>query len=133
MKTINRILFILLGFICVFLGALGMFLPILPTVPFLLLALACFAQSSRYFHEWLYHHRLFGPPLQQWQQYRVIPVRAKVVSITSMVASAIYVVFYTQSPVYMIVLMLAVMAYGAHFILTKPSHRKHEKECNDKG
>ena len=79
-KNAIRLLYITLGMLFVSLGALGAILPVLPTVPFMLLALWCFANSSERLHEWLYHHKLFGPPLQRWKQYRVIPLHTKIIA-----------------------------------------------------
>ena len=121
MPHLTRIIYMLAGLCCVGLGALGAVLPLLPTVPFMLLALACFARSSQRFHDWLFHHKRFGPPLQQWSQHRVIPRRAKIVALASMALSAGYVVACTATPWPLIALMLCVMGYGAYFILSKPS------------
>ena len=54
------------------LGSVGVLLPVLPTTPFIILALWCFAGSSKRLHDWLYNHRLFGPALQRWRENRVI-------------------------------------------------------------
>lgn len=122
MKVLTRPLFLCLGLVLVATGAIGVVLPLLPTTPFLILALFCFARSSQRFHDWLYHHRLFGPGLQRWDRYRVIPPMAKMFAVGSMTASGLYVILATQTPWPLIALMLAVMGYGAWFVLTKPSH-----------
>lgn len=77
-KQIKKYLLILLGFLCVVLGFIGALLPILPTTPFLLLALACFANSSPRFHQLLLNNRWFGSALQQWEESRSITRSTKV-------------------------------------------------------
>lgn len=118
-----RTVYFILGACFFSLGAVGTVVPGLPTTPFMLLALWAFARSSERFHNWLYHHRLFGPPLQQWHLYRVIPRRAKIFSITMMAASLVYLALFTTVSVWLKVFTALFMAYGAWFILTKPSHR----------
>lgn len=74
------------GSLCVLLGVIGIFLPLLPTTPFMLLAAACFARSSRRFHEWLLANRTFGPLIHEWEQHRSIPRRTKLTAIALMSA-----------------------------------------------
>lgn len=69
------------GLLCTGLGILGIFLPLLPTVPLLLLAAACFARSSERCHRWLLDHPRFGPALRGYLDGRGIPRRAKVKAI----------------------------------------------------
>lgn len=118
-----RAVYLLLGFLFFALGAVGAVVPGLPTTVFMLLALWAFARSSERFHHWLYHHRLFGPPLQEWQNHRVIPLRAKVLAVTMMTGSLVYLVFFTHIQVWLKVVTALVMLYGAWFILSKPSSR----------
>ena len=121
MKCTMRYIFFALGWLFFTLGLIGAFLPVLPTTPFMLLALAMFAKSSERFHRWLYNHRLFGPPLQKWHEHRVIPLKAKVLSVSMMSVSLLYVILYSPIPVWMVVVTGLLMAYGAWFVLTKPS------------
>lgn len=72
-----RILYISVGFTALILGALGAVLPILPTVPFVLLAAACFARGSERFHGKLLANRIAGPIIREWCLYRSMPRRAK--------------------------------------------------------
>jgi uncharacterized membrane protein YbaN (DUF454 family) len=115
--------YLLFGMLFVGLGAVGTVVPGLPTTVFMLLALWAFSRSSERFHAWLYHHRLFGPPLQQWHLYRVIPRRAKVLAIVMMVTSLVYLVLFTATSVWLKWVTALVMLYGAWFILTKPSQK----------
>lgn len=79
----HKPLLITLGLVLVGLAFLGIFLPVLPTTPFLLLALACFAKSSEKLHEWLLKNKTFGPFLRQWHETRSMPRKAKVYAIIS--------------------------------------------------
>ena len=72
-------------------------------------------------HAWLTGHPVFGPPLRDWQQHRVIPPRAKILAVGAMTASVVYVGFFSTAPWYAIALMAAVIVLGAAFILTRPS------------
>ncbi len=75
-----RIVYMLSGWISVGLGVVGIVLPILPTVPFLLLAAFCFAKSSTDAHLWLINHKYFGPPILGWQQNGCIRRPAKLMA-----------------------------------------------------
>lgn len=75
------------GLLCTGLAFLGVFLPVLPTTPLLLVALACFAKSSEKFHDWLLTHKTFGPPLRQWHETRSMTRKAKVIAIITILIS----------------------------------------------
>ena len=72
----NHIL-ILLGWFFVALGIVGALLPILPTTPFLILALALFSKSSPKFHKMLIENKWFGPTLKQWEASRTLSRKTK--------------------------------------------------------
>ncbi|MFY0595094.1 MAG: YbaN family protein [Cognatishimia sp.] len=75
-----------IGLIAVGLGLLGIILPLLPTVPFLLLAAFCFARSSERLHSWMMDHPTLGPPIQDWQDNGAISLKAKKLATLSVVA-----------------------------------------------
>jgi len=72
-----RLAFLTLGTLFVALGIAGIFLPVLPTTPFMLLAATCYARASTRFYNWLLNNRMFGPTILEWRRYRSIPYRVK--------------------------------------------------------
>ena len=85
-SPIVRALFFVAGVVSLALGVAGIFLPVLPTTPLVLLAATCFARSYRPFHEWLLNHRVLGPTLRDWYEHRSLKRRTKLVAITTMAA-----------------------------------------------
>lgn len=82
-----RIIWLSCGFLALGLGAVGVVLPLLPTVPFLLLAAFCFARSSERFHGWLLEHPVFGPPIADWRRSGAIRRKAKYLATASIGAA----------------------------------------------
>lgn len=76
-NTLLRWLLLVCGLLCTGLGIVGIFVPLLPTTPFLLLAAACFARSSERFHSWLLNHNRLGPIIRGYLDGSGIPLRAK--------------------------------------------------------
>lgn len=96
-STVVRVVLVLFGSVFVALGIAGIFLPVLPTTPFLLLAAACYARASRRFYNALLNNRWFGPAVLEWQQYRSIRYRTKLIAIATMaVTLAISIVFFVR-------------------------------------
>lgn len=79
-----RAFWVTCGAVSLALGIVGIFLPLLPTTPFVLLAAACFARGSERFHHWLVTHERFGPLVRDWQAHRSIPLRAKCLALSMM-------------------------------------------------
>ena len=83
-SRVVRALLLAAGTLCVALGVIGIFVPVLPTTPFLLLAAACYARASERFYLWLVRNPTFGPTIREWRRHRSIPYRTKVVAIALM-------------------------------------------------
>lgn len=79
-----KILVLGLGWLCVVLGFLGIFLPVLPTTPFLLLAAACFVRTSPKFYQWLVEHPRMGKYLVYYLDGKGMPLRAKIYTLVLM-------------------------------------------------
>ena len=82
MKKIKRIVFISLGCICVLAGLVGIFIPVLPTTPFLLLAAWLFTHSSDRFYQWLITNRWFGTYIRNYREGLGIPLIHKIISLS---------------------------------------------------
>ena len=85
----KRLVLISLGWICVSLAFVGVFVPGIPTTIFLIIALWAFTKTSKKLRYWLLHHKRFGPILSNWQEHKVVPLRAKILMVTFMILSII--------------------------------------------
>ncbi len=80
-QTLTRWLLMTIGIISVGVGTAGIFLPLLPTTPFLLVAAACFIRSSDRLYQWLIHNRWFGSYIRNYREQRALPLRAKAIAL----------------------------------------------------
>ena len=88
-----RIFLIIVGSVSLVLGILGIFLPMLPTTPFLLLSAAAWVKASPSLYEWLINHRVFGEYIRNFREYRAIPLRVKIISVSLVWLTIGYCVF----------------------------------------
>ncbi|MCB2127726.1 MAG: YbaN family protein [Rhodobacteraceae bacterium] len=107
------------GLFALILGVIGIFLPLLPTVPFLLLSAFCFARGSTRLHAWLLGNRHFGPSIRDWQNRGAISRKAKIAASISMVA-AIGLAIAFGVPKWIIGLQAATLLSVAVFVWTRP-------------
>lgn len=77
-----RYLLIVLGSLSLALGIIGIFLPLLPTTPFLLLAATLYVRSSEPLYQWLIHQKYLGTYIRNFREHRAIPLRAKIISVS---------------------------------------------------
>src|SRR3990167_8360585 len=82
-----NIIYLVIGWVALALGAIGAFLPVLPTTPFILLAAFCFSRGSKRTHEWLVSNPLFGGMVREWEAYGTIGMRAKLIATLMIVFS----------------------------------------------
>jgi len=92
-SSLRKWLLVSAGILCVGLATAGIFLPILPTTPFLMLAAACFVRSSDRFYRWLIGHRLFGRYIKYYREYRAITVQSKILTLALLWATIGYTAF----------------------------------------
>lgn len=79
-----------IGLISLCLGVVGIFLPVLPTTPFLLLSAALFLKSSRPLYDWLLNHPRLGPYIRNFMEHKAIPLRVKVISVSMVWITLVY-------------------------------------------
>ncbi|NLS14537.1 DUF454 domain-containing protein [Vibrio sp. SM6] len=121
-STITKItmwLFNLAGGLCLFLGLLGLFLPLLPTTPFILLASACWFKGSPRFHIWLHQHKTFGPILMDWQQHRAVAPNVKRKGTVMIVASFAFSIWWVNA-LWLKLMLLALAACLLSWFLRLP-------------
>ncbi len=113
-------LWALSGLFCVALAIVGIVIPLLPTVPFLLLAAFFFARSSSRLHNWLLSHRVFGPLITDWTRSGSINLRAKRLATLSILAVlAVSLAF--GVPWFVVTIQLVVLGIILIFIWTRPN------------
>ncbi|MBA7676764.1 Inner membrane protein YbaN [subsurface metagenome] len=86
-KGVKRVIYLVIGTLALFLGALGIFLPVLPTTPFVILAAACYLRSSKRMHAWILQSRLFGETIENFQAGRGLKRATKIRALVLMWAT----------------------------------------------
>jgi len=119
-----RALLIIVGTIFVGLGIVGIFIPILPTTPFLLLAAACYSKGSQRFYHWLLNNRWFGAYIDNYRQKRGMPLKIKIVTVALLwLTIGVSVAFAVQSSVQSlavrIILVLIAVGVSIHILSIK--------------
>lgn len=112
-----KILLNVVGSIAVVLAILGIFLPLLPTTPFLLLASACYVRGSERMHRWLLNNRLFGEYLRNIEDKRAMPMRGKIVTLVVLWGSMAYSIFIVE--VLLLRIMLFAIASGVTILILR--------------
>jgi len=119
-ERLVRAVFLTLGLFFTGIGFIGIFLPVLPTVPFLILAAGCFARSSERLEAWLMSHRHFGPMLTEWRLRGAIPRRGKLMALAG--SSLGMALFLLHAPgAWEIGAVAALMAVGLGYVFTRPT------------
>jgi uncharacterized membrane protein YbaN (DUF454 family) len=116
-----RLFYLAFGWLCVGLGVIGIILPILPTTPFLLLAVWAFSKSSPALAARLRNNARFGPLIRAWQDHGAIPVFGKVMAVAMMAASAVYVAGFSAAPAWVAILVVITVCAVGGYVVTRPS------------
>ncbi|MCW4006015.1 MAG: YbaN family protein [Candidatus Bathyarchaeota archaeon] len=119
-----RVLLIIAGTICLVIGTVGIFLPILPTTPLLLLAAACYVRSSPRLYKWLLNNRWFGEYIKNYREGKGIPMKTKIGAVTLLWVTIVYSAFFvTQVLAIQLVLLVIAVGVSTH-IIRLPTFKK---------
>lgn len=117
-------IFIILSFISLGFGIFGMFLPILPTTPFLLLSATLFAKSSTRYYQWLLNHKHLGQYIRDFREDKSIPLRIKIISITTLwITILLSIIFAAEGMLWLQILLAAIAIVVSIHILSFKTKR----------
>lgn len=119
-----KILCIVLGSLSLALGIIGIFVPLLPTTPFLLLTAALYFKASPRLYNWLLHQKHLGPYIRNYRENKAIPLRAKIVSLLLMWGTMLYCIFFLIPFLWVKIVMFLIAAGVTYHILSFKTLKK---------
>lgn len=125
MIQLKKILLIIAGTISLGLGILGIFLPLLPTTPLLLLAAACYVRSSERLYNWLITNKYFGPYILNYRQGNGIPLQAKIVGVSVLWISMLFTIIFVIPLMAVKIVLFLIGSYFTWFILKQKTLKKN--------
>ena len=126
---LRRRILIIAGTIFTGIGVIGIFVPILPTTPFLLLAAACYVRSSRRFYNWLLSNRFFGVYVKNYLEGKGMPLKVKILVIALLwITIGLLIGFVVEHLVVKIILVVIHTGVTIHIILIKTVKRNEKLE-----
>ncbi len=120
-KATFRTIFILAGWISLLLGLIGAFLPILPTTPFVILAAFFFSKGSQRLHQWLLGRPVLGKMVLEWEEHRMIRLKAKIFSTALIIPLFTYTLLYVDVHLAIKAIVSVIGAAVLTFIWSRPS------------
>ena len=125
MENLKKKIYICVGFLAVGLGIVGAFLPVMPTVPFLLVALFCFERSSKKYHDMILNNKYFGKVLRDYYEGRGLTISIKIKAILFLSCGMGFSVYRLHNVYLRIMLVLIWVGVALHIILlkTKPKEK----------
>ena len=117
----KRISYLILGWLFIVLAFIGLFLPLLPTTPFVLLSAYLFSKSSEKLHQWLLQQKTFGPLINNWQNYGVINRKSKILSTALIIPLFSYTLIFIPVSLVIKIIVTTIGALVLTFIWSRPS------------
>ncbi len=122
-KRLGKLALILVGHFSAALGILGIFIPLLPTTPFLLLAAACYARSSERFYIWLKNNKWLGNYIENYREKKIIPLKVKVLSLSLLwLVIGFSIIFVVDIFLLRVILILIVIGVSIHVLSFRTSN-----------
>jgi len=121
--------FIAFGWLNVVIALIGIVIPGLPTTVFLIIAFWAFSNSSERFQTWIWNHPKFGPSIRDWHEYRVIPLRAKILAVSMMSLSFCYLTIFIAEDFILPMIMAIIMVPAGVYVVTRDSQRPEGSEA----
>lgn len=112
LRSLMKIFLIIVGCISLALGVTGMFLPMLPTTPFLLLSAAVWVKASPELYQWLLNHKVFGEYIRNFREHRAIPLRVKIISVSTVWLTIGYCIFAVVDKWWWAQVLMTLLAIG---------------------
>lgn len=128
MTLIKKYLLILMGTLSLVLGIIGIFIPVLPTTPFLLLSSFCYLRSSKRMYNWLIHHKILGSYIYCYLTYKAIPQKTKVRTILFLWSTLIISMLLIESLHLRIFLLLVGLGVTIHLLMLRTLSLEEMKE-----
>lgn len=128
--SLIRYAYLVSGFLLVAIGVIGIFLPILPTTIFLILASACFVKSSPKANEWLRNNKYLGPYLKNYQDGTGLTIRSKIFTLLFLWSSILFSAYYFTEEFYIRIILLAIAVGVSIHIITIKTKRIHKQFSN---
>lgn len=120
-ERLLRAIYLSIGLIFTAVAFVGIFLPVLPTVPFLILAAAFFARSSERLEDWLLTHPSFGPMLRDWRERGAIPRRGKVMALCGSALGLALFILLRHPAAWQTAAVAALMVTGVSYVFSRPT------------
>ena len=115
---VKKYILISLGFLFLGLGVLGVFLPLLPTTPFLLLSVSCFCRSSQRFYSWLLNHRIFGRYIRNYRERRAIDLKTKWFALIVLWATIGFSIYLFRHTIFIPILLFVIALLASWHVLS---------------
>ncbi len=110
LNNVKKFLLVVAGILCLALGVIGIFLPLLPTTPFFLLAAACFFRSSERLYAWLLNHKYLGKRIKYYRVYKAISLKSKLLSLALLWLTIGYSAFFVVKATWLKIMLFFIAA-----------------------